>query len=584
MKSLALNIILGLMTAVLVGMGLVDTPVQSQNGPGHLGYPAPSHPSIPNPQTVEEIMPFARAAAKNESSFLGYSFGELKPGEKAVIVTQTTDDEAEIYIEAIMKAVEERGAKLIRISDYDIMGVTREQAKAVDEAITALGLNQTAEQGWAEACGYFSENRWKARAHLQEKHPDLYKLCNPPGITELLSPEHLEIYQTMLRSGRVIPGYMNKYLAENPDIRGVFYGRGGPVWQQFAPESDNWLGIFTFDNRLEAVTPMVSFPADVWLMVDEKILEPASATDKVTVTDPEGTDVWWDLSEEQAQKWAGSMYLRGHIFMFAQQGFGSIGGASNVRYPVQASEWIPMEPVVRLNGTIAGHASHSGLYPRVELSYENGYLRKIQGGGIYGDLLRALYEIPEMHQLKWPLRTEPGYFWHFETAMATNPKALRPNILKERLSAERMRGGVTHWGMGSQVRNDEGAAHPHLPTKLNPEFEKEHGLTAEHGFHIHNYFNTYQVHIRGSNRWLTLFEKGRPTPLDDPAVRALASRYGDPDKITATEWIPEIPGINVPGDYMAYSADPWPYQKAVQERVNSGTYNTYNPYVNLPSN
>ena len=36
--------------------------------------------------------------------------------------------------------------------------------------------------------------------------------------------------------------------------------------------------------------------------------------------------------------------------------------------------------------------------------------------------------------------------------------------------------------------------------------------------------------------------------LDDPEVRALASRYGDPDYLLAEDWIPEVPGINAPGD------------------------------------
>jgi hypothetical protein len=578
MNRLALNTSLGLITSAVVGLGLVNAPVHGQSSATHLGYPAPSYPNIPNPKTIEEIMPFARAAARNESGFTGYGFGEVKAGEKVVIVTQSTDDESEMYIEAILRALREREITPIRMSDYEIMGVSREDARALAEAIGSLGLTQTSEQGWAEACGYFSENRWKAREYLKENHPDLFDRCNPPGIAEQLSPELLEIYMTMQRSRSVIPGYINEYIAEHPDVRGVFYGRGGPTWQSFAPRSDNWLGVFTFDNRAEAVSPMVSFPADVWLMVDEKILEPAAAVDKITNTDPEGTDVWWDLSEEQAQKWAGSMYLRGHIFMFAQQGFGSRGGASNVRYPAQEPIWFPMEPVVRLNGTVAGHGSHSGIFPRVEAVWENGYLQEIRGGGLYGDLMRALYEIPEMHTEIWPLRTDPGYFWHFETAVATNPKGLRPDITQSRLAAERMRGGVMHWALGSQVRNDEDAEHHHIPTRLNPEFEKRVGLAASHGFHIHTYFNTFKVHIRGSDRWLTLFDKGRPTGLDDPEVRALASRYGDPDSILATEWTPEIPGINVPGDYEAYSADPWPYQKAIQERINAGTYNTYNPY------
>ena len=53
--------------------------------------------------------------------------------------------------------------------------------------------------------------------------------------------------------------------------------------------------------------------------------------------------------------------------------------------------------------------------------------------------------------------------------------------------------------------------------------------------------------------------------MDSPEVRALASRYGDPDKVLATEWIPEVPGINAPGDYESYGEDPYAYDKQVME-------------------
>jgi hypothetical protein len=37
--------------------------------------------------------------------------------------------------------------------------------------------------------------------------------------------------------------------------------------------------------------------------------------------------------------------------------------------------------------------------------------------------------------------------------------------------------------------------------------------------------------------------------LDDPDVRTLAAKYGDPYKLLTENWIPEISGINAPGSY-----------------------------------
>ena len=45
---------------------------------------------------------------------------------------------------------------------------------------------------------------------------------------------------------------------------------------------------------------------------------------------------------------------------------------------------------------------------------------------------------------------------------------------------------------------------------------------------------------------------------DDPEIRKLAAKYGNPDEILKEKWIPAMPGINVPGDYLTdYAKDPY---------------------------
>ncbi len=75
--------------------------------------------------------------------------------------------------------------------------------------------------------------------------------------------------------------------------------------------------------------------------------------------------------------------------------------------------------------------------------------------------------------------------------------------------------------------------------------------------HNHTLLPTYQVRLRDSGQWQTLIEHGQIMASDSPEVRALASRYGDPDVILARDWIPELPGITAPGNYdRDYSSDP----------------------------
>jgi len=37
-----------------------------------------------------------------------------------------------------------------------------------------------------------------------------------------------------------------------------------------------------------------------------------------------------------------------------------------------------------------------------------------------------------------------------------------------------------------------------------------------------------------------IVEKGHLLALDDPEVRAIAAKYGDPDELLREDWIPEV--------------------------------------------
>ena len=71
-----------------------------------------------------------------------------------------------------------------------------------------------------------------------------------------------------------------------------------------------------------------------------------------------------------------------------------------------------------------------------------------------------------------------------------------------------------------------------------------------------------------NGRVVRILDKGRLTFLDDPEVRNAAAKYGDPDQILREKWIPSIPGITLPGDYMKdYAADPYAVIHPHQERL-----------------
>ena len=74
-------------------------------------YPAPRFPSYTKaPKSVEEVMPYARAIARQTTGLQGDGFGILKDGESVgLVLTSTAED---LVVQAIKRAIEERGVKV----------------------------------------------------------------------------------------------------------------------------------------------------------------------------------------------------------------------------------------------------------------------------------------------------------------------------------------------------------------------------------------------------------------------------------------------------------------------------------------
>jgi hypothetical protein len=200
-------------------------------------------------------------------------------------------------------------------------------------------------------------------------------------------------------------------------------------------------------------------------------------------------------------------------------------------------------------GVIAGTLNHfSRPFPRIELDVERARLAGIRGGGAYGAAWRELEE--ESKDTRYPCFPEPGLFWIWEIAIGTNPKITRPSNIR-RLSSggfewERRRAGVIHCGLGTRWRSSEEvwAGERHLL----------------YG-HLHVHLMSATLVVQTSTGAIPVIENGRLAAYDDPEVRDLAARYGDPDEILHDDWIPQIPGVTVPGDYAEYARDParWVY-------------------------
>jgi hypothetical protein len=575
--------------------------VDSASAAGRAGaagekYPAPRWPSyFKPPKSVDDLMDAARSFVRNQSGLQGKGMGVLQPGESVLIVASNEGDP--MVLDAITRALTERKVTTHMKFVSDMAGETREQAGARQTRrekgrdISKAGIYQASQ--WIE--NQFP-NPAEPKAWLKARRPEVYKELFPGETGEIVNdPAKRQrprgegaggedadtgaTTNTDYQSRNAVGEGIKTYLTAHPEIRGVFWGQGGSTGlrRQLYPMTEKFLGTFVTDNVYTLQSQMSTYPGDVWQLAEEQLLEPLIYVDRMEATDPEGLDLYADITDDMAQRWAAGAYQRGHLYMFPNQATGRFG-YSFVSYPAFQQKYLQREPIARVNGTIAGTQGHGGFFPRWEITFTDGFISDVKGGGAQGEALKEFVKWEKLNTLTYPYHNQPGFWYLYEIAFGSHPKAFRhpiPLLKTGNTSPDRVRSGVIHWGLGIRLWHD-----PDAPTesKVWREFSEKNNVPFDHGWHTHTYFTTYKVRLRNANKWVNLLEKGHMTSLDNPEVRALASRYGDPNYLLTEDWIPEVPGINAPGDYLRdYAPDPGKYSLGVLDKANKGIYEHYFP-------
>jgi hypothetical protein len=348
-----------------------------------------------------------------------------------------------------------------------------------------------------------------------------------------------------LVTGEIMPDVV-QYVEDHPEYTGVYVDIGARA-QKRTELGDRFAGNWLFNNWEEFVSGVWSYPDDLLDAIEKKSLENLHRAEAIRITDPEGTHLEFDLGVDEAHRWARGAHVTGHLYLDT---FG-------------ATILDEHEPVIpQPDGVVAGCSNHTGFFPRIEMEFEDGRLTDVRGGGKYGDLIRDF--MADHEDLRWPGYPGDGFFWCVEAALGTLPRAFRresdlfesywqyPNI------SERNASGVFHHGIGSGDRTHPDAVEA---------YALEHDIPAGH-IHVHNFFSTFEIKLRDTGTWEKIVDKGRITAMDDPAIRAKAAEFGDPDELLRDDWIPPIPGINTEGDYLEdYAPDPAGYLK---DRMENG--------------
>ncbi len=519
--------------ATVAAVGSVLYPVPPVAAAGE--YPAPRFPAyLRSVTTVGPLMPSARLAARQIAGRT--PLGLTRRGEHLAIVVP--DEQEPLVLEAVKRALEERGVKVTVLRSYEMSGLTEAQGKAnmeVRRKTLTFGPD-----GWREI----------GRGLLQQ---GLIRFL-PPAVQKEIAPPvvpHPEKIDDL--HGTAV------WVDQHPDVDRVIYGAGGRSWQQraFGKNAAKFIGNWTYVKQTDLLSKVPEFPGDVWKLIEEKVIDAVPFIESVHMTDAEGTDVRWSVTEEDAEKWAKAALLQGHIFLYPLQ------GSRGILQAEFDSQVFPDS-----NGTLAGCSNHTAYFPCVKVTIEHGLLTKIEGGGRMGDYARILLNAPELQKAHYPDAPRPGYWYWFEAALGTNPKYFRP--IQELMKGgdgpinlfERNRSGVFHFGMGLETLDKEAR-----------KYCDDNKVPCDHAWHIHNYFITYDAKLREEDSSVKIIDKGHLGPLDNAEVRALTSRYGNPDLLLREEWIPGMPGINEPGDYQKdYASDPWKWIQKSGEEIEKGTY------------
>src|SRR5436309_449559 len=112
-------------------------------------YPPPRFPSyLKPPKSIEDIMPFTRAAVRQTGGRT--PLGLAEKGTTVAIFSEPTAED--MIMQAIKRAYEERGVKVQIVPEHQLLGVSKEEAlKAVKASSWHIGAGLYGSESMASA-------------------------------------------------------------------------------------------------------------------------------------------------------------------------------------------------------------------------------------------------------------------------------------------------------------------------------------------------------------------------------------------------------------------------------------------------
>jgi len=448
-------------------------------------------PLVPRITSVDQLVPFAKIILQRD--FIGQRLGwSIKGGER--VLFKTSSSHHPWVTEAFIRALRELNCEVdvvIRDRPFAMLG------------FDGLGGKQVSNEEWAKQVIDMIEDRLSQ--DFNKKPNKNYgfgsaggPLLGEPGIG--LTEESAKYYDVIVGGGNPVGGLSGVHAWTTPEL-------------------------------LASVGTV--YPGEIMDLIDAKAWAIIRNAEWVEITDLQGSEAsftwhpeWWEIIEGTHptikvpgyESTFGSLRPgRSEYADFA----GHIGGAP--RYgAIEQTDF---------KGYLTGEIAQLGLVPIMTLWHDRGELTRIDGGNYYGDMWREALNLTR--DIQYPGYPRPGTGWMMEFAFGTNPKIIGPMEVEELKGDPQRDPAKISWGF---PRDREGALHAGYGTLGASWWGMLMDMPVNH-FHLHLMFTTYIVHTRDGQS-VKLVDRGHFTVIDDPEVRALAAKYGDPDKVLKTDWVP----------------------------------------------
>lgn len=274
-----------------------------------------------------------------------------------------------------------------------------------------------------------------------------------------------------------------------------------------------------------AFTKWTTYPAELDVALQRKLYEWTDVDSGVKVfriTDPLGTDL--TFTQDIDRKW-----IREHFpYDLNRIEVALTHRTEYMFHHNKVSPGLSRKPDAR--GVIVATSMATGPIPNLKLRIEGGRIVKVEGEGPTAEGWREGVE--QQKNIDYGFPHGKGAAWVEGVYIGTHPKVIRPDFFNQNYFNEQgsynywwcdiKRSGFIHIGFGKGWSGSDGL---------------KEDLPAWHS----DVFLPYPtVYVNGRK----IIDNGHLLALDDPEIRRIAAKYGDPDELLREEWVP------------AYDADP----------------------------